>query len=67
MPFVVRASVPAGQVRWLTLPKHNGLRTFALRPSAEVFATKVGASRAIGEMTQGEDCTGIAFSAELAE
>jgi hypothetical protein len=67
MPFVVKASGPDAQSRWLTIPKRHGLRTFALRGFAEVFDTQADASLAIGEMLKAEDCTGVVMSAELTD
>jgi hypothetical protein len=67
MPFIVEATGPDGQVRWLTAPKLHGLRTFGLRPVAEVFDTKAAAVLAIREMIKEEDCTGIVMSAEVAD
>jgi hypothetical protein len=67
MEYVVSATGPDGQVKWLTPPKLKGFRTFAAREGAEIFATEQEAESAIGAMLSGEDCRGLIFSAEPAD
>src|ERR1700722_6549432 len=64
MQFVVKAVGPAGQAKWLTTPRREGLRTFGSREMAEVFATSEDAAAAIGATKSGQPCDGIIFSTE---
>jgi hypothetical protein len=59
MPFVVKAVFPAGQIRWLSVPRRMGIRAFSGREDADHFETEEHALAAATAMINGHSPTAL--------